>query len=33
MAVEVIDNVVPPEMLGSIMRKSSMKAAWDSILE
>jgi hypothetical protein len=31
MALEVIAKVVPPEMLGSIMSKPTMKVVWESI--
>jgi hypothetical protein len=31
MALEVIAKAVPPEMLGSIMSKPTMKVAWESI--
>jgi hypothetical protein len=32
MALEVIAKAVPPEMLGSIVNKTLVKAVWDSII-
>jgi hypothetical protein len=32
MALEVIVKVVPPELLGSIVSKLSVKAAWEAII-